>query len=237
MSGLNTSLLQSALTRVNEKRGFVPSDAAANQGQPPPGADPNAAPPPMDQAAGGAPPMPPDPGAGMPPGPGGPPPVSDPTGLGDGIASQVAAGVAQALGSSGLQGNKQQGQAKPDINTIATDIFQLKMMFQHYLRIQGIDLPESLLVGANRSAITGAAEPGVSGGSDTASANAMNGPQGNSAIKPIQPIQGAFPGAGAGGGGATKTSSVTIGQEITGHRVMSKAAAVALMLRRQQHPN
>jgi hypothetical protein len=142
-------------------------------------------------------------------------------------------GVQQALMQSGLQGNKGQTAPKPDINTIATDLFQVKKMLLHYFRMQGIELPPDILDGPNRDPTTGAPAQAQSGGSDAQPGSSMQG--GQSAIKPIQPIAGAFPsGGGGGGGGMGKMSSDRIGEGVTSQRVMSKAAATAMLLKRQR---
>lgn len=242
MNGLDTKLIKLAMWQLN-KRAFVPSDATAGGGGPPPGGDPGmggAPPPPGDPGMGGPPPPPPpgDPGMGGPP-PGGdmpppPPPPPDAGGGGGDIAAQVAVGVQQALQGSGLQGNKGQTAPKPDINTIATDLFQVKKMLLHYFRMQGIELPPDILDGPNRDPTTGAPAAAQSGGSDAQPGSSMQGGS-QSAIKPIQPIAGAFPAGGGGaGGGMGKMSSARIGEGITSQRVMSKAAATAMLLKRQR---
>lgn len=213
------------LACYNIKRGFVPSDASGTGGGDPsagaaPGGDPSSAPPP--DPAGGSTPMPP------------PEPPPDPSGGGGGdIAAQVAMGVSQALQGSGMQGNKGPTAPKPDINTVATDVFQLKKMLLHYFRMQGIELPPDILDGPNRDPVTGAPAMGPAGGSDAQPGSSMQQAGGGSAIKPIQPIQGASP-AGGGGGGMGKMGSARIGEGITSQRVISKAAATAMLLRRQR---
>lgn len=242
MNGLDTNLIKMAKWRLN-KRAFVPSDAAAGGGDPgaggpPPGGDPgDGGPPPPGDPGMGGPPPPGDPGMGGPP-PGGdmppppPPPPPDAGGGGGDIAAQVAMGVQQALQGSGLQGNKGQTAPKPDINTIATDLFQVKKMLLHYFRMQGIELPPDILDGPNRDPTTGAPAAAQSGGSDAQPGSSMQG--GQSAIKPIQPIAGAFPSGGGGGGGMGKMSNARIGEGINSQRVMSKAAATAMLLKRQR---
>jgi hypothetical protein len=147
-------------------------------------------------------------------------------------------GVSQALMQSGLQGNNKATAPKPDINTIATDVFQIKKMLLHSFRVQGIELPPEILDGPNRDPLTGAPATGQSGGSDAQPGSSGGGPPQQSAISPIKPMQGAFPappgGGGGGMGGLSKSSSARIGEEISGPRLMSKAAGVALMLRRQR---
>jgi hypothetical protein len=236
MNGINPTLLQTALWRLGRtKESFIPSDAVVGgggDGGPPSGGMP------PDTGGGPMPPPPPDtpPPDTSPPGP--PPPDSGIGGSppGGDISAQVAIGVQQALMQSGLQGNQKPTAPKPDINTIATDVFQLKKMFLHFLRIQGIDLPPDILDGPNRDPLTGAPAMGPTGGSDAQPGSSGGGAPQQSSIPPIKPIQGAFPSGGGGGGmgGLAKTSSDRIGEEISGPRLMSKAAAVALMLRRQR---
>jgi hypothetical protein len=175
------------------------------------------------------------------------------------IAGQVAMGVQQGMAATGLQGNKGVGPngkpaVKPDINTIATDVFQLKKMLFAIMRHANIELPPDVLDGPNRDPQTGAPAESPTGGSDVSPGASMQ----QSAIKPIEAMQGAFPGGGGGGGGDmggmgggapmggmgggmgkrssdlfTKTVGREITQAITGDSVLSKAAAVALMFRRR----
>ena len=245
MIQLDNNLIKMAMWRL--KQGFVPSDAAGGAppdpsggGGPPPDPSGGGAPPPGDPGMAGGPP--PDPGAGgdptggstpMPP----PSPPPDPGAGGGDIAAQVTTGVQQALMQSGLQGNKGPTAPKPDINTVATDVFQLKKMLLHYFRMQGIELPPDILDGPNRDPVTGAPAQGTAGGSDAQPGSSMQQAGGQSAIKPISPIQGAFPaggGGGGGGGGMGKMSSAHLGEGITSQRVMSKAAATAMLLKRQR---
>lgn len=224
---LDMNLVNRTLSII--KMGFVPSDAAA--GAPPGGGDPG---------AGGMPPGPPpgDPSAGAPL-----PPSGDPS-MGSGVmppvdpsasmppmpspdmAAQIASGVAQALQTSGLQGNKGPTAPKPDINTIATDLFQLKKMFLHYLRIQGIELPPDILDGPNRDPMTGAPAAGPAGGSDAQPGSSMQ--QAGGGINPIKPMSGQLPAMGK-----SSSYNAKIGSEMTSENIMSKAAAVAMLLRRR----
>lgn len=235
MNGLNGNLIKLAMWRL--KQGFVPSDAAGGGGDPPPpggGGDAGggAPPPPGDPGGAGAPP-PPDAGGGDPGGSTPMPPPEPPPAPGGDIAAQVTMGVQQALMQSGLQGNKGPTAPKPDINTVATDVFQLKKMLLHYFRMQGIELPPDILDGPNRDPVTGAPAPGVAGGSDAQPGSSMQGAGGQSAIKPITPMAGATPSGGGGGGGLGKMSS-HLGEGITSQRVLSKAAATAMLLKRQR---
>ncbi len=254
MNGIDQNLLGAALqvarTRYGGllKSGFVPSEAAAGGAPPPPGGDPamgGGPPPEMGPPPEGGPPggeMPP-PGAGM----------ADPAS----IAGQVAQGVQQGMAASGLksQGGVGPGgkpMVKPDINTIATDVFQLKKMLFAVMRHAGIELPPDTLDGPNRDPQTGAPAESPTGGSDVPPGASMQ----QSAISPIEPIQGAFPpgaapggpgglGGGMGGGhsttagggfgkigGAPPEFSHSIGQVSDGASFQSKAAATAILLRR-----
>jgi hypothetical protein len=124
--------------------------------------------------------------------------------MGADIDMKVQRAVQTALQNSGLgQGGANGGpgspkQPKPDINTIATDIFQLKKMFLAYLRRQGIELPPDILDGPNRDPMTGAPAMSASGGSDVAPGSSQATAQGS--IPPIQPIQPATINAISGGG-------------------------------------
>ena len=166
--------------------------------------------------------------------------------------------MTQALASSGLQGQggkmgpNGKPQVKPDINTIATDVFQLKKMLFSIMRHQNIELPPDVLDGPNRDPMTGAPAVSPSGGSDVQPGASMQpgggagGP--DSAIKPIEPMAGAFPappggmggGGGGGMGGMGKASSDQllfrgrVGQECSAPAVLSKAAAVALICQRRR---
>lgn len=222
----------------------APPDPAAG-GAPPPGdpsmggGDPSmggGAPPPTDPSAGGGmPPMDPSMmggGGGMPPmdpsmggGGGGLPPM-DPTGTGAGadIDSKVTNAVQRALQNAGMGGpgggNGGPGspkQPKPDINTIATDLFQLKKMFLAYLRRQGIELPPDILDGPNRDPLTGAAAASPSGGSDVQPGSSQATAGG--AIQPIQPIQPAMLNAISGGGGAQKAAGFLSSRDYAAHLV------------------
>lgn len=193
--------------RQHVKQAFVPSEAAAQSGGPPPG---GSGPPPGDPGmapgGGGPPPMDPGMGGGGPPpggdpmggGGGGMPPMPSGGGLGD-IDAKVQQAVQSALQASGMQGNAgSPKQPKPDINTVATDLFQLKKMFLAYLRRQGIELPPDILDGPNRDPATGAPAVSPTGGSDVQPGAAQATAAG--AIQPISPIQPAMINAISGGG-------------------------------------
>lgn len=243
---LNPELVKMAhhgIRRNGEKRGFVPSDAAAGGGAPPGG---GGAPPPG--GGGGAPP--PDPSMGG----GGPPPGGGGGGLSAGvdpmagIATTVTQAVQQAMatsgGAGGAGGAGAMGKpAKPDINTVAMDCFQVKKILMHICKTNGWELPPDILDGPNRDPSTGAAMPMGAPGSTSdpnmaQGGDAGGGAQPQSAIQPIQPMEGAFPSAPGGGGGGEKSGSVRVGEEFSGGPlVQSRAAAVAALFRSGRRPS
>lgn len=191
MPGVNQVLLNSALSRL--KQAFVPSDAA--MGQPPPDQG-GGAPPPDQGAPSGLPPGPP-PGAapgpppGVGPGAGGPPPgqglAGDPMAN---ITSAVAGAVQQAMQQVAPGGAGGAAKApKADINTVATDVFQLKKLYLADAQARGLPLPPDILDGPNRDPATGMPSTAPTGGSDPAAAPmpAAGGQQ--AAIQPIGPMQ------------------------------------------------
>lgn len=180
MLGLDDVLLRQALNQA-KKQAFVPSDAVAAAGQPPAGPGPA----PQSGGPGG----PPSGGAmsgGQPPGPGGQMPGGDPMGgmppgpspdsmMGGGggeVDMKVQRAVQQAMqnmmGPAGGAGGPGGGMKppKPDINTVATDVFQLKKMFLAMIRQNGMELPHDILDGPNRDPVTGAPSASPTGGSD-----------------------------------------------------------------------
>jgi len=212
-------LARYAMRKQAEKRGFVPSDVVVGGGSGGGGGAPP--PPPGDPSMGGGMPPPPpgDPsmGGGMPPPstamPMPPMPPMDPSMMG-GSGGDIRSIIRDELQSAGLVPGKpgagpNSGKApKPDIQTIATDVFQLKKMVLHDLRMRGVELPPDILDGPNRDPVTGAPAVSPTGGSDVAPGSSMgSGPQ--SSIKPIEPIKGAFPSptGGMGGGGGEKGAS------------------------------
>lgn len=172
---------------------------------------------------------------------------------GGGLGDVIQAAMTNALTQAGLMGGKggigpngKPTAPKPDINTIATDVFQLKKMFLHFCRVQGVELPPDILDGPNRDPLTGAPAASPGGGSDVqpgASAQPGGGDptQAQSAIPPVGPMQGAFPtppgaggdGGAGGGGGGMKTSSVRVGEGIGRRDFNNRAAAVARMFRQR----
>jgi hypothetical protein len=169
MPGINPYLLKVAIARLTTKAAFVPSDQAAGAApQPDPammaggGGPGGAAPPDPSAGGGGAPPdsMPVGPPAG--PGPadaGGttsPPPGSPDLGMQ--VQQAVQQAMAAAGGGAGGAGAKP---PKPDINTIATDVFQLKKLILHNMRMDGKEVPMDILDGPNRDPSTGMPVPGA----------------------------------------------------------------------------
>lgn len=221
----NYTLLELAKWRLNDqmqKSGFVPSGD--------PSQDPSAGMPGAMAGAGGAPP---DPSAmGMDPSAagGGAPPdasmMSSPTpapqpDITETIRSimqqELAKSAPAAGGGGGAGGGGAAGRsARPDIVTVANDIFQVKKILTYLLNLWGIPLPPDVLDGPNRDPSTGLpVPPGTPGSTSDPSQQAApaggggsaGGPQG--AFPAIQPVQPAF---GGGGGGSTKTSSDNIFQ-------------------------
>lgn len=221
-----SKLLKAAETR---KSAFVPTqgggDPSQGGGAPPidpsmaggaPPADPSQAPvPTMDpnatmavgDPAGGAAPPPAAPAGGG----GGGDPLS---GLGDSIRSAVQ----EALGAAGMQGKGGPKQPKPDINTIATDVFQTKKLLLHYMKLQGVEIPMDILDGPNRDPVTGAPAASPTGGSDVAPGASLA-------------QAGADPSQGAGGGGQPKMAEA-IGSPIHLPHHETRASRLANLYKR-----
>ena len=188
-------LLKIARERVTaqdqaEKTGFV--DPAMASGAPPGGAPPAGG---MDPMAGAMPPMPAmgaDPAAmgGDPAAMGGAPMGPDPAaGLTEERVMQM---IQQATGGgAGAGGAGASGKMKVDVNT---EIYHVKKMLALLLENLGIEVPPSMLLGDPADDPQSTPEQVAS---DPASAGAS--PQ--SAIGPIQALQGASPALAAGGGG------------------------------------
>ena len=147
------------------------------------------------------------------------------------IQQQVQQAMMQSGAGAGGQGGAAGGMKtnKPSIETIAMDVFQLKKMFLHFLKIQGIELPPDVLDGPNRDPATGMPAPPDPTGGLGAQGGGGGAPQ--SAISPIQPMQGAFP--APPGGGKTASFEPRVGEEVNGTRTLNKAAAMAQMLRQR----
>jgi hypothetical protein len=209
---LNRALLHYARSRFMDKAALVPSDAAmggdpAAGGMPPGGGGPMA-------AMGGGP----APGGMPPPGGGGdpmaamggmpPPPPTDPStgqpgAAGNDLSTAVQTAMTNVLSQAGLLGGGPDGKGgkqtapKPDINTIATDVFQLKKMLLHVIRAQGMELPPDVLDGPNRDPSTGAPAAAPDGGSVVRPGASATPSQGaspdDSAIKPVEPCRAPSP--------------------------------------------
>lgn len=190
--------------------------------------DPNAA------AAAGGVAMPPGgggmpPGGAMPPGGGGMPP--DPTGgMGGGgggatpdLQGMISQAVQQAMqqqagggmgggamggggagGAAGMAGGMKP--AKPDIHTVAQDIFQVKKMLTHLFNSQGMPLPPDILDGPNRDPQLGHPVPPGTPGSTS---DPQKPPQQHqSSIQPIEAMQGASPSPGGTKSGWDQTIGI-----------------------------
>lgn len=241
MTGIDPVLLRMARQSVSRtKAAFVPAggDPAAGGGMPPPpGGDPAAVGMPP-----GMPPGPPpgDPAAGMPP----PPmPPADPAagGMGGGtgldLPTMISQAVQSALAATGQTGGGAAGapgaggkSVKPDINTVATDVFQIKKILFAIIRHMGIEMPPDILDGPNRDPQTGAPTAGTTGGSDVGPMPGGGGGGGGGALGPIPPIQPAFGPPDAGGG---EPKMAGIGRPAYGTpTVQARAAAIAAQLQR-----
>lgn len=272
---INPELLALAEWRLGEmqkqsadKTAFIPPGADAGGGGdpsmgggggPPPG---TAAPgDPSMGAGGGAPPMDPSMGGGA----GGP--VAGGGGLtADSIAQIVTQTMQQQGGMGGMGGAGGPGGAgagkmvKPDIATVAIDIFQVKKMLQYLFNSMGIPLPPDILDGPNRDPQLGTpmppGAPGSTSDPQVTAQNAQNAPQAGGggqqggSIPPIQPMQAGGPGVGGMGGGAAGAAGGTgekTGWDRTLHmgnsyprtegfdpRLISKAAALSAIVRNIQ---
>lgn len=241
-----------------EKTAFVPpgGDAAGGGGAPPGVADPSAGGmPPPDPSMGGAGAPPPDPSAG------GGAPVPGGGGMTADTISQIVAQTMQQMngmgGGAGGAGAGAGKMAKPDINTVAIDIFQVKKMLQYMFNTMGIPLPPDILDGPNRDPSTGTPmPPGASGSTSDpsmvsqqpAGGGAGAGGQQGGAIPPIQPMQpggpgvaGPSPGGAPPGMGAEKQGEDSVLHMGNGYspysfdpRHISRAAALSALVKRLQ---
>jgi hypothetical protein len=232
---------------VPAQGGAPPMDPAMAGGAPP--MDPAMAggAPPMDPAmAGGAPPMDPamaggamPPAPGMPPGmpPGAPPPMAP-------MDPMAAAGAAPAP------------KKKPEELMMMLDfrLYNMQQQLTAIMNALGVDLPPGALVTPPGST-TPVAEAAVPGGPQDPTKGMGAGGGGNSAISPIEPMQGASPELAQGGGGGEKMGAYKTASDFSrslletidedenqigtpfdifqNHSTSSNAAAVAAMLRRQ----
>ena len=214
----NPELMRLAEWRINQvkkaaetKEAFQPAaamDQAAAGGAPPGG-------PPMDPSmmgGGGMPPgMPPmDPsmmaaaGGGAPPPDAGMAPAPGSDGLtADSIRQIVQQTIQQSMNGGAANGGAAGKPAKPDINTIAMDIYQVKKMLSNLYNTMGIPLPPDIIDGPNRDPSTGLPmPPGAPGSTSDMTQQATPAAPAQSAIPPIQPMEAAMPQAA----GQTKTS-------------------------------
>lgn len=144
--------------------GAPPADPSQMGGAPLPTMDPNATMAVGDPSMGGAAPPP------------GPPPAPVSGGGGDpmaGMGDAIRSAVQDALGQAGMKGSGNPKQPKPDINTIATDVFQIKKLILHDMKLRGVEIPMDILDGPNRDPITGAPAVSPTGGSDVAPGASM----------------------------------------------------------------
>jgi hypothetical protein len=135
------------------------------------------------------------------------------------LQPMIQQAVQQAMmqnGGSGGAGGAGGGMKppKPDINMVATDVFQMKKLMFAMFRQMGWEPPPDILDGPGRDPATGTPATGPMGGSDPnmgagGSMSGMGGgapggggpgDQSGSAIPPVQPMEGASPALAAGGG-------------------------------------
>jgi len=241
MTGIDPVLFRMAKAAVSRtKAAFIPSGGDPAAGGMPPGmppGDPMAGgmPPgmPGDPMAGGMPPgMPGDPMAGgMPPGDpmaGGMPPGDPMAGGMPDLQAMITEAVQSAMAATG--GAATTGPtgkpAKVDINTIATDVFQLKKLMFAMFKQMGMEPPMDILDGPNRDPVTGSPASAPTGGSDASALPPGGGGGDQGAIPPIPPMPAAFP--PGDGGGPPKMAS--IGRPA--HGVQQRAASLAARLQR-----
>lgn len=232
--GLDKNLLNLARQKSGlEKIALIPSDMAAQAmgggggGAPP--MDPAMAgggAPPMDPAmaagGGGAPPMDPSMAGGAPPG-------------GGDLSTAISMAVQQAMQQQQQQAATGGGAGKPpkpDINMVATDVFQIKKLLFALFQANNWPLPPGLLDGPGRDPSTGAPAATPDGSSGAAPA----GDQPSSSISPIEPMQGAFPAQGDAGKSASDNSDWNKVGKIFGssRRVSDNAKTAAHLFRRRR---
>lgn len=258
--GIDRALLFYARQRAEQtKSAFVPSDAvaqtmdpsgmAAQQAMPPGMADVSAmmgtAPAGMGMPGGmpGTPPMGPAAvGGAAAPVPSAPMPPAAAGGGGD-VTTAVQQAVQQAMQQPTAGGNASGGggkPAKPSLDTVAMDVFQLKKMLFHLFNSEGRPLPPGLLDGPNRDPQTGQPLPPNTPGSTSDPGYQEAGQQQaaaqlQSAISPIEPMQGAFPQPKAASLGPT--GAVGRAVEPTSEQLpstTSRARAVAAIFQRRR---
>lgn len=192
---LNPALFELAQRRVwqdaggplMEKVAVVPPDPAMGGGGAPP-MDPAMAggAPPMDPAAmgGAAPPMGGAPPMGVPPMPGAPP----------------MGGAAPGMGVDPNTGMPPKMKPEQMMQMLDFRLYNMQQQITALMNAMGVQLPPGALVTPPGSP-TPVAEAAVPGGPQDPSQDAAGGGGGQSAISPIEPMQGASPELAAGGGG------------------------------------
>ena len=121
---------------------------------------------------------------------------------------------------------------KPDINTVAMDVFQIKKMLVFLFNHQNIPLPPDILDGPNRNPATGEPmPPGAAGSTSDPARQSQPGPGQESAIPPIQPMQAAFP---SGGGGEKAGFVIGDSHEPSSPSPTVKAAALASIINKMR---
>lgn len=210
MADVSSTLFQMALRAVYAddpvmvKAAVTPGDGGGGAPAPP--------------AGGGMPGMMP-PGGGMPPpGGGGQPPPMDPMAMmGAGAVPGMPPGqqpVMPGMMPGGGMGQPAQQKIKPEQMMMTID-FRLYNMQQQLTAIMtnlGITVPPGALVLPPGSTMSPPAEAALPGGPQDPSQQAGAQPTGGgqqSAIPPIEGIQGAAPGMGGGGGGGEKSGFFT----------------------------
>ena len=215
----------------------------------PPGGAPPGMPPGMDPSMmgggmpPGAPPMDPSMLGGMPPGMpmdpsmmGGMPPM-DPMAMGgapmpggEGLtADSIRQIIQEEMAKSPVNGAATGKPGKPDLLAMSMDIFQMKKMLFDVINAMGLPVSRDILDGPNRDPNTGA--PAAATPQPTPPSEAPLA----SAIKPIEPMKGAFPSAPAEGGMGEKAGSmgsVYVTSAAASGKIQSKAAALAACLRK-----
>lgn len=195
-----------------EKQAFIPGgdpsmggDPSAGGGAPPggmpPGGDPSAGGgmPPGGDPSGGAGGMPPGGagGAGSDPTAGIQAPSSDITSL---IQQQVQAAVAGMTPGGGMGAGAGAGGIKPKIDQNVV-LLQILKMLAKISDTLGIHIPASeMVVTPEDLRAMAQGGPGAAAAQDQGGGGAAGGMPGQSAIKPIEPMQAASPGLAAGGG-------------------------------------
>lgn len=187
-AGLQKSAFQPPEGGGGAPGGAPPMDPSMMGGAPPGGAPPGGAPPMDPSMMGGAPPMADPSMMGMPPG-------------SPGAAAQPAPG--QAPGQAGPP------KLKPDQLMMMLDyrMYNLQQQMTAIMNALDIKLPPSALIMPPGQPGAPPAESALPGGANDATQGQGQGGAGQSAIQPIEPMQGASPELAQGGGGAPKAAS------------------------------